>query len=59
MSANHPRLEADSEGAAVVVQLYGNLFELSAEITPAAARRLAAGLIEAANISEALGHVED
>ena len=59
MFTPHCRLEAHIEGSAVVVSLYGNFFELSAEITPAAARQLAAGLTEAANISEAIGHVED
>ncbi|TAM22831.1 MAG: hypothetical protein EPN60_16095 [Nevskiaceae bacterium] len=58
MSSTVPRLEADAEGPDVVVRLYGVLFEMSAEITPAAARRLAAGLIQAAEESEAMSHVE-
>lgn len=42
-----------------MLNLYGNLFELSAEITAAAARTLAGELIESAEYLEAHGHVED
>ena len=55
----HPRLDAVSESGAVVVRLFGNLFELSTEITAAAARTLAGELIESAEYLEANGHVED
>jgi len=56
---SNPRLDAVPESGAVVVRLYGNLFELSAEITAAAARTLAGELIQSAEYLEANGHVED
>lgn len=54
-----PRMAADAEAGAVVVSLYGHLFELSTELTAADARTLAGELIQSAEYLEAKGHVED
>ncbi len=61
MATDQPatRVEAESEGPAVVISIYAPLFFSTLELTAVESRRLAAELIHAADETEAMGHVEN
>jgi hypothetical protein len=53
------RVEAEIEGRTLIISVYANLLQMTVELSAADGRQLAAGILEAVEELEAIGHVEN